>query len=185
MDFSTGVQINGTVTGNQGTAGTSAWKVDFSTGVLALNQLLVSSNTAVPTAIADALPAKWMGDKYGRGITMPIAPWGLVQVATATLTTTVAETVFISSPAANSYIRLIGCIGENTSATAADITFRMNGGPSLINAGSFALGMSVSNVPVGFFPPMGIPQTVTNANITIQGSASVTSLKVSCWFITE
>lgn len=177
VDLSTGVRVN--------TSGGPNIGVDFSTGVLVVNELLVSSNTSVPTAVADGVAAKQMGDKYGRAVTMPIVPWGEVRVATATLTTTTAETIFISSPSSGLYIRLIGCIGENTSSTAADITFRMNGGPSQINAGSFPLGTSVSNVPVGFFPPRGIEQTVSGVNITIQGSASVTSLKVTCWYDTE
>lgn len=146
--------------------------------------LLVSSNTAVPTGVADAGNVRTMADTYGRLITLPIATRSLVQVATATLTTTTSETIFISSTSAK-FVRLIGCIGENTSATAADITIRLNGGPTANNTGSFKLGMSVSNVPVGFFPPGGIVAQLANANTTIQASASVTSLHLSCWYMTE
>lgn len=152
--------------------------------ITANDTLLVSSNTAFPSAIADAGNVRTMADKYGRVVTMPIAPFGQILVATATLTTTTAEQILISSTSAK-FVRLIGCIGENTSSTAADITIRLNGGPAGINAGSFKLGMSVSNVPVGFFPPGGIVSQTANANTTIQGSASVTSLNLTCWYDLE
>lgn len=181
IDLSTGVQVNGTIT--QGTAGTSGWKVDFSTGIQSRESLLVSSATALPAGVGNALQAQAMGDQYGRLVTMPIAPRQAVSVATATLTTSTAETIFISSPTAGTYNRLIGCLGENTSTTAADITFRQSG-PATNNTGSFKLGTSVSNVPVGFFPPSGIPQT-TFGNWTITGSASVTSLHLTCWYVNE
>ena len=143
--------------------------------------VLVSSNTAFPTATADGGQAQMMGDKFGRVVTQPIAPWGNVQTATATITTSTAETVFISSGGANTFNNLIGCIGVNTSDTASELTFRQTG-PTATAAGSFVLGMPTGSFPVGFFPPGGIPQKVGNANWTIQGADSVTDLRITCWY---
>lgn len=172
------------VTGTAGQLRISAEISGTSNTVTANDTLLVSSNTAVPTGVADAGSVRTMADTYGRLVTLPIATRSLVQVATATLTTTTAETILISSTSAK-FVRLIGCLGENTSATAADVTIRLNGGPTANNTGSFKLGMSVSNVPVGFFPPGGIPAQLANANTTIQASASVTSLNITCWYLVE
>lgn len=145
------------------------------------SDLVVSSNTSLPASTADLGVVGAMGDNKGRLVTMPLVPYGNILVATTTITTDTGERIFISSGGANTAVNLIGCIGENTSATATDIIFR----PGLtVAAGSFALGMSASNVPVGFFPPGGIiqPKANLNSNWTVQSGGSVTSLKISCWF---
>lgn len=180
----TGVPIVSSNTLNTSATQSGVWSIANST-ISTNNILLVSSATTLPTSVANTGKTQAMSDNKGRMVTRPLVPWGNVLFATATLTTTTSEIVFISSGGAGVANNLIGCIGENTSATAADITFRQAGFAN--NAGSFKLGMSVSNVPVGFFPPTGIPQITPylNSNWTIQGSASVTSLNISCMYWQE
>lgn len=166
------------------TPNTTAWLMQITTGaVSALNRVVSSSATTVPTAIADGQNVNMMADKYGRVVTMPLGAWGTVKMATATITASTAETVFISTAAANTFNNLIGCMGENTSATNTDITFRQTN-TATNNVGSFKLGFPANNVPVGFFPPGGVPQLQTG-NWTITSGASVSSLHLTCWYRIE
>lgn len=67
IDFSTGVQVNGTATVTQGTAGTSAWKIDASTGIKVTgNALMVDVGTGTwPVSIVAGAGSGGTSSNYG------------------------------------------------------------------------------------------------------------------------
>lgn len=178
-----GVSQSGTFTE---TPGTGTWQVGGQaasgaapSGNPVQNGVVVTSGTVFQNIKANNTMVPIAGDQFGRILVQQVVPWGMVIYATATLTATTTETIFISSAGANTYTHVLGCIAENTSATNTDITFRNSGVGQAIN--SFALGMPANFTPSGWMSLglFGI-QKLANAHWTITSGASVSSLKITC-----
>lgn len=143
---------------------------------------LFVSSTSLPTAQPDGDVIYHAGTNIGQALITGV-PFGLIRTSTATLTTTTSEIVLISSAAANTYTYLCGCVITNTSATNASVKFRQQG-PSATEANNILIGAPANFVPAGIWQGCTNPfmRSAPASNITVQGSASVTSLEVRCQY---
>lgn len=141
------------------------------------------TSTTIPTAASDGQTIYQASSNIGQALVTGM-PGGLVLYTTATLTTNTAETVLISSAGAATYNYLCGCIVTNTSATNASIKLRRAGSTTPVEAGNILIGAPANFVPAGIWPGCTDPfmRSLANSNITVTGSASVTSLEVRCQY---
>lgn len=184
--------ISGTVTANQGAAGTSKWGVDATTGIYvnggtadaatdAGNPIKiggVTRTTTWPTATTSGQRVNQGMSNVGQ-ILVTGVPQGIVSFTTKTVTTT--EEVLLSSAGASTFTYLCGCIVTNTSATNTYITLR-NTGPTQTSVNSLPIGAPANYIPTGIWPGCANPfyKSASNANITIQAANSVSSLLLTC-----
>lgn len=144
-----------------------------------LPQALFVSSTSVPTTRNDTQAAYWTGTNIGQGLVTGV-PWGLITVTTAIITTDTTERVLIASAAANTYTYLCGCVITNTSAINATVTLRRRGPAADVK--NITIGAPANFIPAGIWPGCTNPffRSEPASNITIQGSASISSLEVRC-----
>ncbi len=146
--------------------------------------VLVTSNTVMPTAQADAKMQTALGDKFGRMLIVPFVSDSMVQTATATFQFTGQQRVLISSPAAASYAQIIGCVISSTGAAPGYVTVS----PGCASAaGSFVEGVpSTSPFTTQFFPPRPIPQPVLqNNDWCVTPNAATMTFYITCWYYTS
>lgn len=142
------------------------------------------TSTTIPTAVADGANIASAGSNIGQVLVTGI-PGGLILYSTMTLTTTTTERVLISSAGAATFTYLCGCVFTNSSATNASVTLRQSGGPgSAIAGNNFLIGVPANFVPAGVWTGCTNPfyRSSVNSNITITGSASVTSIDARCQY---
>lgn len=115
-----------------------------------------------------------MMDKFGRQVVVPHTIRDLVGTANITLSATTVETTLIAA-AASVFNDLVMVVVSNTStSTNTRIDFRDATGGTII----FSL-MSIGGAPpVGFAPPVPIPQSAVNTNWTAQCATSTTDIRI-------
>lgn len=187
--WSTSASQSGTWTVQPGnTQNTTAWVVTSSgsqvQGMVASGganannpvKIGVVASSNVLTGVNDTQITNLYGTRMGNMLATLNCPRENIVKATATLTTNTNEIVFLSSGAASTYNDLLEVVAANTSGTASRLDFRSAGGPTSQTI-DFAFYIPAGDTR-GFTLPHPWPQTNAAANWTIQGSASVTDIRV-------
>lgn len=137
------------------------------------------AKTSLPAAATDGNLVGVMADKFGRQVVIPHAIRDLVGTAQITLSGSVIETTLIAA-AASTFNDLAMIVVSNTSsATNSRIDFRDTTGGAVI----FSLESIAGSGPVGFTPPIPIPQTTVNTNWTAQCATSTTDIRIFAQFV--
>lgn len=137
------------------------------------------AKTALPAAATDGNLAGVMLDKFGRQVVIPGTIRDLVGTQTTTLSASTAETTIVTAGGANVFDDLSMLVVSNTSAaTNTRIDFRDTTGGSVL----FSLMSIGGGPPVGFAPPIPIPQTSANTNWTAQCATSTTDVRIYALF---
>lgn len=166
------VNVLNTPTVNPGnTANTVPWLVNVTT-----LSVISNAGASVPigySAQSSSLPVN----------IIEIPDLGILKWSTATITTNTAERVLISSAGTGLFNNVCGCVVTNTSATNANVTFRRSG-PLAVDIEQILIGAPANSVPAGVWPGCANPfyRSGSNSNVTVQGSASVTSLEIRCQY---
>jgi len=98
------------------------------------------ARTTLPTAVADADPAKVMVDKFGRLVVMPGVPRELVVKARLVLTASTAETTLLAA-VANVFNDLTSLVLSNASGTECRVDIRDTTGGTPVLSIHLAAGL--------------------------------------------
>lgn len=143
-------------------------------------RVLVSSNTALPTATADAGQVQTMGDTYGRLVMIAGVPTSIQQSTSPAAFSNTTAVVLVSSPSATTFTHMCGCHVGNTSTTNTYVTFFLRG--DLTSSGSKRMMVPANNFPTGYPLNCATPflDTRGGEQVAVQAAASVSSLYVDC-----
>lgn len=132
--------------------------------------------TANPTSVTDAQRVDLMADKAGRLVVVPGHVRELhTSTDVVTLTTTTSETTLLAAGAAGVSHDLTALEIANSSGTPARVDLRD------ATAGTVRRSFYIpAGVTYQYAWPLGLKQTTAANNWTVQSSASITSLFVSC-----
>lgn len=156
------------------TQNTTSWIVSSTWSVAVASNIYNNTLTAATTGLVQL-----SADENQRLLVTGI-PRGQVRRATATITVN-TEVVLISSGAAGVFDDICGCIFANTSATAVRLDMRGQTGAGNID-GTWYLPAGDTR---GFWPGCQNPfvQLVPAAQWSVQASASVTDVRITCQYI--
>lgn len=165
--------------------GIQASRVDISSNLFVVNQVVVSSNTSLPGARPDASSGTVMGDSYGRLVMIAGVPTAIQQSTAPAAITGTTPIVLVSSPAAGVFVHMCGCTVGNSSATDSFVTFFLRG--DVTSAGSKRMMAPKANFPTGY--PLNCATPFLNGRggeqVAVQAAASVSSIYVDCTYYTS
>lgn len=135
----------------------------------------VIAGTSLPTAATAGNLTGMMADKFGRVVTSPYGPRGVIGATTTTITASTAATTIIAA-VASQFSDIVLLVLTNTSASATT---------AILSDGTNSYELYVPATDVRGFTTGGTILPATSANVawTVQCGTSITSLFVTAIYI--